>query len=478
MRRWGHTSLLSFVAAAVLFVWPGQAARTTAPPGWVYPKDAANGCPSVPPTPSFSIAYGTALLEGADAPVGTVVQAVNPRGDVAGCFEVTYAGHYGAMFVFGEDNSVQPPIPGMRPGETIIFRVAGLAASATPTLVWSNDHEVHEVALSASTPVPCYTLTTSASPAAGGSVSASPAPNCSGGRYTAGTQVQLTASAATGYSFSNWSGAISGSTNPTTLTMNGDRSVAANFSPICYTLTTSASPAAGGSVSASPAPNCSGGRYTAGTGVELSANPSAGYHFAYWSGDASGSTNPVTVTMDGDHSIAANFSQLCYTLSSSAGPPEGGSVNALPAPNCGESQYAAGTEVELSAVPSAGYYFAYWSGDVSGSANPVTVTMEGDRSVTANFSMTCYTLTTSAEPVAGGSADADPGPNCGVSQYAAGTQVQLLASAAPGFVFSHWSGDVDTSANPTSLIIDRDKTVVAHLRQVYSAYLPVTRREP
>ncbi len=39
----------------------------------------------------------------------------------------------------------------------------------------------------------CYTLTTGADPASGGSVSRDPAPNCSGGQYAAGTQVQLTA---------------------------------------------------------------------------------------------------------------------------------------------------------------------------------------------------------------------------------------------------------------------------------------------
>jgi uncharacterized repeat protein (TIGR02543 family) len=50
-----------------------------------------------------------------------------------------------------------------------------------------------------------------------------------GGVYVAGTQVTLTAVPATGWRFEGWSGALSGTTNPATLLMNGDRSVTASF---------------------------------------------------------------------------------------------------------------------------------------------------------------------------------------------------------------------------------------------------------
>lgn len=54
------------------------------------------------------------------------------------------------------------------------------------------------------------------------------APNCGGG-YTAGTVVQLTAVPNTGFSFLNWSGSASGTTNPVSITMNGNKSVTANL---------------------------------------------------------------------------------------------------------------------------------------------------------------------------------------------------------------------------------------------------------
>jgi hypothetical protein len=41
--------------------------------------------------------------------------------------------------------------------------------------------------------------------------------------------------------------------------------------------------------------------------VQLTANSASGYNFSDWSGNASGSANPITVTMDGDKSVTANF---------------------------------------------------------------------------------------------------------------------------------------------------------------------------
>lgn len=67
-----------------------------------------------------------------------------------------------------------------------------------------------------------YTLSTSASPSAAGSVAG-------GGTYAAGSSAQVEASANSGYAFSSWSGAVSGATNPTSVTMNSDESVTANF---------------------------------------------------------------------------------------------------------------------------------------------------------------------------------------------------------------------------------------------------------
>jgi hypothetical protein len=98
-------------------------------------------------TPYFTEVYGDALLDGTPALAGTVVEAVNPRGDVVGCFVVHTDGSYGLMRIYGEDASAQPPIPGMRPGETVAFRVGGQPATASPLLQWQDDKAPHRVDL-------------------------------------------------------------------------------------------------------------------------------------------------------------------------------------------------------------------------------------------------------------------------------------------------------------------------------------------
>jgi uncharacterized repeat protein (TIGR02543 family) len=70
-----------------------------------------------------------------------------------------------------------------------------------------------------------HTLTAVTSPSAGGSVVRSP----DAISYTAGTAATLTVTPATGYSFTGWSGDLSGTKNPETITMDTDKTVTASF---------------------------------------------------------------------------------------------------------------------------------------------------------------------------------------------------------------------------------------------------------
>jgi hypothetical protein len=296
------------------------------------------------------------------------------------------------------------------------------------------------------TGVTYYTLTTSVSPSGGGSVSPT------GGTYAAGSQVTLTAMPASGYSFSNWGGDASGSQNPITITMNSNKSITAYFEVTgvtYYTLTTSVSPAGGGSVS--PA----GGTYAAGSQVALTAIPASGYSFSHWGGDASGSQNPITITMNSNKSITAYFTTVQYTLTTSVSPSGGGSVS--PA----GGTYAAGSQVIITAMPASGYSFSHWGGDASGSQNPITITMNSNKSITAYFTTVQYTLTTSSSPSVGGSVSLNPSGGT----YPAGSQVTLTAMPAYGYSFSHWGGDASGSQTSVTIIMNSNKSVTAYFEQ-------------
>jgi len=108
----------------------------------------SNWC-RVSETPYFTDVYGDVAILGQGAPVGTVITALNPRGDVVGCFVVGTSGRYGFMRVYGEDTSAWPTIPGMRAGELVEFRVSGASAVATPLLYWQADYGSHHVDLNA-----------------------------------------------------------------------------------------------------------------------------------------------------------------------------------------------------------------------------------------------------------------------------------------------------------------------------------------
>ena len=73
--------------------------------------------------------------------------------------------------------------------------------------------------------------------------------------------------------------------------------------PITYALNLSIDPSGSGSVTLSP----SGGTYNSGTTVRLTATPAAGYQFDRWSGDASGESSSIEVTISADKTVIANF---------------------------------------------------------------------------------------------------------------------------------------------------------------------------
>ena len=70
-----------------------------------------------------------------------------------------------------------------------------------------------------------------------------------------------------------------------------------------------------------------------------------------------------------------------YTLTVAVLPTNGGVVGKSP----DQSYYNAGTNVTLRAYPANNYSFVGWDGDVTGTSNQVTITMNGNKNVTAYF---------------------------------------------------------------------------------------------
>lgn len=82
--------------------------------------------------------------------------------------------------------------------------------------------------------------------------------------------------------------------------------------------------------------------------------------------------------------INVSGGSACYTLTANINPSNGGSANQNPAPNCG-AQYNSGTAVALTPNPSIDYLFQSWSGCDSVVGTTCNVTLNANKTVTANF---------------------------------------------------------------------------------------------
>jgi pectin methylesterase-like acyl-CoA thioesterase len=120
--------------------------------------------------------------------------------------------------------------------------------------------------------------------------------------------------------------------------------------------------------------------YDSASTVKLTAVPGTGYHLVSWSGDTSSSkADTAWITMDGDKNVTATFAINEYTLSTTA--TGNGTITVDPV----QATYTHGSIVQLTATPGGSSYFYRWTGDATGSSNPVNVTMDGNKSVTGAF---------------------------------------------------------------------------------------------
>jgi hypothetical protein len=223
------------------------------------------------------------------------------------------------------------------------------------------------------------------------------------GIYNEGTVVELMAVADPGSTFESWSGDITSSVNPITITMDADKTVTANFEAVPvqqFSLTADIAGHGSGSVDLDPP----GPTYNEGTVVELTAVAGPGSSFDKWSKDITGSANPVTITMDADKTVTANFEPVVvpqFTLTADI--VGNGSVDLNPP----GPTYNEGTVVELTAVAGPGSSFDKWSGDITGSAKSVTITMDGDIEVTATFTGSAFIYSETFNAYTAGSDPAD-----------------------------------------------------------------------
>jgi hypothetical protein len=219
-------------------------------------------------------------------------------------------------------------------------------------------------------PAPSFTLTATAG--ARGSVVLNPA----GGTYLSNTMVTATATPSAGWTFLQWLGdATANNSATTTVAVTRNKSVEAVFGTTLRTTATG-----GGSILLNPP----GGVYPYGTVVTLSAVPQSGNYFGLWGDAGSGETNPLIVTVtNSDQTFAALFGPVSGGQAALTVAPLGGGQVAVSPP---ANAYTLGADVTATATPNPGQTFLGWSGDASGTLNPLPLVISSNRTIYANFS--------------------------------------------------------------------------------------------
>ena len=267
-----------------------------------------------------------------------------------------------------------------------------------------------------------YTITATANPTAGGTVTG-------GGTYNQGASCTLTATPATGYTFVNWTKNGSQVSTNATYTFNvteaGD--YVANFQINSYAITATANPTAGGTVSG-------GGTYNHGASCTLTATANTGYNFVNWTKNGTQvSTNAsFSFNVTENATYVANFEEqvVTYTITATANPTAGGTVT-------GGGTYNQGASCTLTATANSGYDFVNWTknGAVVSTNASFSFNVTENATYVANFEpiqWPSYTITATANPTEGGTVT-------GTGTYDHGQICTLIATANPGYTFVNWT---------------------------------------
>lgn len=307
-------------------------------------------------------------------------------------------------------------------------------------------------------PPPTPKFTVSFTAGEGGSVSTS------GGTYDKGTKVSVTATPDGEFVFDKWS---DGNTdNPREVTVSSNLSLSASFVKKKYALSVTVEGEGTVEEEIIVQGSTSSTEYNSGTTVKLTATPSDEWVFSGWSGDIESTDNPIEVTVSEAKSITATFKLKQYDLTVTVEGEGTVSETIVTQPTL----YDSGTVVKLEATPSDEWVFSGWSGDIDSTDNPIEVSVNETKEITATFKLKQYDLTINIEGEGTVSETIITQPTL----YDSGTVVKLEAVASEGWIFDKFTGDFESVENPSQITLDSAITVQANFKRLVTLNINVS----
>lgn len=288
-----------------------------------------------------------------------------------------------------------------------------------------------------------YNISVSANPTNGGTVTG-------GGSYQQGQSCTVNATPATGYNFVRWTeNGQQVSTNASyTFTVTGNRTLVAQFQLQSFSITASADPNNGGTVTG-------GGTYNYGQSCTLSATPATGYTFVNWTknGQQVSTNASYTFNVTSSGAYVAHFQIQSYNIAVVAKPANGGTVT-------GGGTYTYGQNCTITATANEGYDFINWTeNNIPVSTNPsYSFNVTGNHSFAANFELQTLEITATVEPAEGGTAT-------GGGTYTYGDEVTITVETNEDWAFLNWTenGTVVSEEKTYTFIATASRDLVANL---------------
>jgi len=311
----------------------------------------------------------------------------------------------------------------------------------------------------------------------------SPSPvsaECPAGQFVEGTSVSVLATASSNCTFTQWSGNSSSTAASLSFTIPAfDATLQANFKQ-CYPLSLLTAGATG-TVAPNPIRSlaCATNSFVAGAAFTIASSANGGVAtFREWSGDASGTANPLTFTMPaGPASVTANLVPCVTLTAKAANSGSTGSVSATSAwsHTCTTTFFPEGAPVTVQALPGTGSTFGHWTGLITSTDNPLTFTMPGSISdITGSFHP-CNALFLTASPSAGGTINTPipaSGNNCGAGKFGPFVDVTVTAVPNSGYGLVRWTGGAGTVNTPNVTLVYTTTTSGNSLTATFSLCVP------
>ncbi len=172
----------------------------------------------------------------------------------------------------------------------------------------------------------------------------------------------------------------------------------------------------------------------------------------------------LTLTLNGNRNVVANFSQnptINYKIALSAFPEGSGFVS-------GAGTFATGSSRNVTASPARGYTFANWTenGNIVSTSPGYTFTLSGNRNLVANFTPIQINYTTSVGVSPKGS-----GAVSGAGTDAANASRTVTATPSSGYVFTNWTenGAVVSSLPSYTFTLTGNRNLIAHFTTAVAA---------